>query len=118
MKRRQFLVTVPVVLAGCSTEEVSGDDPTGEMVELNEHDFQMRGQYNSAVVGTVENITDTELSMVSVEIAFVDSEGTQFAESLDSVTDLAAGRTWEFEALLTEEPHRVDDYDISVDVTE
>lgn len=135
MNRRTFIhasaaATIGAA-AGCieseeSDRESGGSDGNGgqggsdesQPVELLEHEWYMEGQYSSGVRGRVENISGEELSYVTLTVFFLDSEDVQIGEGLDSTTDLAAGRVWEFDALyLDDDPQRVDSYEIKTEVT-
>jgi hypothetical protein len=143
MNRRQYLTTAVtavggVALAGCSEEgdadegNANGGDPgNGDTgggnsgggdtggddqpdVEIQSHEFYEE-QFSAGVRGTAQNTTDRELSYVEAEAVFLDSEGTQIGEGLDNVSDLAAGRTWEFDCMfLGEDASRIASYEIEV----
>lgn len=142
MDRRAFLASaascIGIALAGCTSDSGDtqreqgqpGDDgssdggsSTGEdesggdnPVELLSHEWYNRGQFDTGVTGQVENVSDSELTYVEVSATFMDSEGVQFEESLANVSDLAAGRVWEFEAMfLGDDPSRVDTYEVALD---
>ena len=87
------------------------DQPDVEILsdEFYEEEFQ------SGVRGTAVNNTDSELSYVEATATFLDSEGTQIGEGLDNVSDLAAGREWEFDCLFTgQDESRIDTYELEV----
>jgi len=72
-------------------------------------------EFTAGVRGTAVNNTDRELSYVEATAVFLDSEGTQIGEGLDNVSDLAAGREWEFDCLFTgSDSSRIDTYEIEV----
>jgi dipeptidyl aminopeptidase/acylaminoacyl peptidase len=144
MNRREYLVGAggvasSMLLAGCSSEEESnrqdgdanngggsgggnGDanqDTTqsGKSVEILNHEWYEE-DFSSGVRGTIENLTDNELSYVEVKAYFLDSEGTQIGEGLDNFSDLAGGRKAEFECVfLGDDASRVDSYEIETSVT-
>ena len=46
---------------------------------------------------------------------FLDADGTQIGEGLDNVSDLAAGREWQFEcAYLDSDADQIEEYEIEV----
>lgn len=99
---------------GGSTDAESSD----QLVELLEHEWYNNGEYDSGVTGRLENVSGEQLSYVSVNVYFLDEEGTQIAEGLDNTNDLAADRVWEFDAMLLDgDASRVSDYEIETDVT-
>ena len=129
MQRRECLTTagaaVTVAIAGCGeTEEVGGDDPEGDLVSLVDHSLFDRtddfGTREIGVEGQVENISDEELSLVTISVDFFDQDDVLIDQGLTStISDLGAGVTAEFEVLyIGDEPDRIDDYDISVEVTD
>ena len=86
-----------------------GDQPT---VEILSHEFYSE-EFSSGVRGTLRNNTDSELSYVEVEAVFLDAEGVQIGDGIDNVTELAGGRTWEFDCMfLGDDPSRIDRYEI------
>jgi len=125
-----------LTLAGCSEDEGdsgggdangnSGDSGSGDSnngnggsndqpdVEILNHEFY-EDEFTVGVRGTAVNNTDSELGYVEAEAVFLDSEGTQIGEGLDNVTDLAAGREWEFDCMFTgQDESRIDSYEIDV----
>lgn len=146
MRRRNFIATIgatsTLAIAGCSSQESerqegSADGSSGEsssddgsagnsggsseqeqLVELVNHEFYNEGQFSIGVEGTLENVSGEELSYVAVNVYFLDSEGTQIGEGLDNTNDLAAGRTWEFDATyLDDEGDRIENYEIETEVS-
>jgi hypothetical protein len=126
MQRREYLSAAAAVgiaaVAGCSEqEEVSGNDDGsggGDLVALLEHELG-QADLGPSVQGRVENVSDKELLLVTVDVAYLDGEGVQIGEGLDTVSDLAAGRIWEFDApYLDTDDHRIDDYEITVTAQE
>lgn len=136
VSRRRYLATVSaavggVALAGCSDDEGdagaggadgdggdgdggSGDGNGSPDVEILDHEFYQE-QFQSGVRGTARNNTDRELGYVEAEAVFLDENGTQIGDGIDNVTDLAAGREWEFECMyLDDDPERIDSYEIEV----
>jgi hypothetical protein len=96
---------------GNSGNSDGGDQPDVEI--LNDEFYEE--QFQAGVRGTAVNNTDSELSYVEATATFLDSEGTQIGEGLDNVSDLAAGREWEFDCLYTgQDPERVDSYEVEV----
>ncbi|ELZ09281.1 hypothetical protein C479_10685 [Halovivax asiaticus JCM 14624] len=131
MQRRTFLAlagaSIPATLAGCteneSSDRQSGDDSgSGDgdgPVQFVDHEWYNSGAYEAGVTGQLENVSGDTLSYVEVSVYFLDEEGTQFEEGLDNTSELADGRTWEFDAMfLGDEPDRVDDYEIEWEVTD
>lgn len=83
-------------------------------IELLEHEFYQE-DFTEGVRGTAVNNTDSELGYVEANAVFLDESGTQIADGIDNVTDLAAGREWEFECLfLGSDASRIDRYEIEV----
>ena len=145
INRRRYLATVGasvvgLSLAGCSEDEGDsgegspggggngGDSGSGSGngggnggsggdqpdVEILNHDFYSE-EYQSGVRGTAQNNTDRELSYVEASAVFLDAEGTQIGDGLDNVSDLAAGRKWEFDCMyLGSDPERIDSYEVEV----
>ena len=144
MQRRTLLATTGTVLtagiAGCGSSDTGDreegstddgsteDDGSGEgsaddgseseqQIEVLNHEFY-EDDFSSGVRGTIENVSGEVLSYVEVQVYFLDSEGTQIGEGLDNTSDLAEGRSWEFEAAyLDSDPERIDTYEIETDVT-
>jgi len=141
LNRRRYLTMATatittLTLAGCSEDEGdsgggdangnSGDSGSGDSnngnggsndqpdVEILNHEFY-EDEFTVGVRGTAVNNTDSELGYVEAEAVFLDSEGTQIGEGLDNVTDLAAGREWEFDCMFTgQDESRIDSYEIDV----
>ncbi len=83
-------------------------------VEVLNHEFYSE-QFSSGIRGTAVNNTDSELNYVEATAVFLDGDGTQIADGLDNVTDLAAGREWEFDCVyLGTDPDRIARYEIEV----
>ncbi|MUV90388.1 hypothetical protein GJ629_11150 [Halapricum sp. CBA1109] len=83
-------------------------------MEILDHSFYQE-EFTSGVRGTAVNNTDGELSYVEANATFLDADGTQIGEGLDNVTDLAAGREWEFDCMfLGDDPSRIAEYEIEV----
>jgi|GEM_PF-3455893 len=94
-----------------------GGNDGGSSVEILDHEWYEE-QYSSGVKGTVENVSDEELSYVEVSAYFLDSEGTQIGDGLDNFTDLAPGRKAEFDCVfLGDDPSRVEEYEVEASVT-
>ncbi|MFD1646868.1 FxLYD domain-containing protein [Haloarchaeobius litoreus] len=130
-----------LALAGCTEEEPqdtaggdgggnggdSGDSDGGETgdnggdgnndrpdVEILEHEFYEE-EVGAGVRGVARNNTDSELTYVQAEAIFLDGDGTQIGEGLDNVTDLAAGREWEFDCMyLDSDSDRIAEYELDV----
>lgn len=142
MRRRSYLKhaggLVLVAIAGCveeddnaereqggaddgsttdSTDDTSGGN--GRPIELLSHEWYNEGRYEQGVRGQIENVSDSTLDYVEVEVYFLDSEGVQFEEGLDNVTDLASGRIWEFDVMFWgDDPERVDSYEVQTDYSD
>ena len=83
-------------------------------VEILNHEFYEE-EFQSGVRGTAKNNTDSELSYVEASAVFLDADGTQIGEGLDNVSDLAAGREWQFEcAYLDSDADQIEEYEIEV----
>lgn len=97
MNRRNFMKAAAVTgiipaLAGCSAS-AEGD------LEILSHRMA-KGQYgNLYVVGQARNNGDSSMSYASVEVVFLDGGGNQLESGMDNINNLAAGRTWNFEAI-------------------
>jgi len=140
LNRRRYLTTLgatatSLALAGCSSDDSgdssegnangnSGDSGGGDSgngggsnqpdVEILNHEFYEE-EFSAGVRGTAVNNTDSELGYVEATVTFLDSEGTQIGEGLDNVSELAAGREWEFDCMYTDQdPERIDTYEIEV----
>lgn len=97
---------------GDSNDGSSGDDQPD--VEILSDEFYEE-EFSSGVRGTAVNNTDSELSYVEATATFLDSEGTQIGEGLDNVSDLAAGREWEFDCMfLGDDASRIDTYELEL----
>ncbi|MFC4407979.1 FxLYD domain-containing protein [Haloarchaeobius iranensis] len=102
--------------SGNSNDGNSGDGGSNEQpdVEILNHEFYEE-EFSSGVRGTAVNNTDSEISYVEATATFLDSEGTQIGEGLDNVSDLAAGREWQFECMFTgQEESRIEEYEVEV----
>ncbi|MDL0144692.1 FxLYD domain-containing protein [Halobacterium salinarum] len=140
LNRRRYLATLgttasALTLAGCSESDSedsgggnandnSGDSSNGNSdnsggndqsdVEILSHEFY-EDEFSVGVRGTAKNNTDSELSYVQAEAVFLDESDTQIGEGLANVSDLAAGRKWEFDCMfLGDEPSRIDTYEIEL----
>lgn len=140
LNRRRYLTTVTatlstLALAGCSEDEGdsgggdangnggdsgSGDNNDGNGggnqpdVEILSHEFYEE-EFSAGVRGTAVNNTDSELSYVEAEVVFLDEDGTQIGEGMDNVSELAAGREWEFDCMfLGDDSSRIDTYEIDL----
>lgn len=134
INRRRYILTSSAVIGSLALSGCSGDDPSDTAegnpesnnggseggnsgneqseVEILEHSFYEE-QFTSGVIGTARNNTDNELNYVEVNAVFLDGEGTQIGEGLDNVSELAAGRTWEFDCMfLGENSGRIEQYEI------
>ena len=94
--------------------------PKAEDVEILSHEPYTEEYGGFGVRGEAKNVSGGTLSYVAIETVFLDAEGTQVAEGLDNVTELAADRTWAFDsmAMSTIDPSTVDSYEISVEVND
>lgn len=93
------------------------EDNQTEAIELLEHEFY-EGEREVGVRGQIENVSDEELAYVGTSQYYIDSEGIQFGTGFANTEELAAGRVWEFESrFLGDEPERIEDYDIQLEVT-
>jgi len=91
---------------------------SGNSVEILNHEWYEE-DFSAGVRGTIENTTDEELSYVEISVYFLDSDGTQIGEGLDNFSDLAGGRTAEFDAMyVDDDPSRVEEYEIEAEVTD
>lgn len=56
--------------------------------------------YNAKVSGVIKNITNKELSYVSIEFIIYDEAGNNLGTADTSIRHFASGDTWQFEARL------------------
>lgn len=102
-----------VALAGCSGESTddsaSGSKDGGgggsddqQQVKIVEHGTYEE-EFESGVEGKVENVTDSTLDYVEVEVKFFDAEGNRLGDNFTNVEDLAAGKTWQFKLMFLED---------------
>lgn len=107
---------------GSGGEDAGGDVDSGSgnrAIELLSHEWYDEDQFNRGVRGRIENVSDSTLDYVEVQVYFIDNEGVQFSESIDNVTDLSEGRVWEFDAMfLGDDPSRIDSYEIQTDYSD
>lgn len=68
---------------------------------LNHQSFEE--EYQSGVRGKLKNTSGETLDYVEVSVRFYDDEGTRIGENFTNATDLAAGKTWQFEVLFLED---------------
>lgn len=59
-------------------------------------------RYGSSVIGTIKNAGKRNYSYVQVEINLYNTEEEQVGSTLANVNNLAPGKTWRFEALVTD----------------
>ena len=112
MNRRNFIKTAVassgiMTVAGCSSAE--------DALEIQSHRMA-QGQFgNIYVVGRAKNTGDKTMDYASVEAVFLDGRGSQLESGMDNINNLAAGRTWEFEAIYPGmDGQRVHSYEIEV----
>lgn len=115
MRRRQLLAltttTAAGVLAGCL-----GDESDGEPIEILDHELYFEDS-DAGVRGEVENVTDSSIAYVRIDVYFLDEEGDRFSQGFEKLHDIPAGSVWEFDAMyLGTEPDRIDDYEIETEV--
>lgn len=83
-------------------------------LELVSHEWYEE-EYQSGVRGTAVNNTGDELASVWIEVIFLDADGAQVEEGLDSTSDLPDGREWKFDAGYPGmDSSAVEDYEISI----
>jgi len=91
----------------------SGGSGVAEKVDLLEHEWYDE-QFQSGVRGKAKNISDSELEYLKIKVVFLDADGVQIGDNFDNVTELAAGRTWQFETwFLGDDASAVDNYEIT-----
>ncbi len=52
------------------------------------------------IVGTIKNITDSELTYAQISFNLYDKEGNQVGTTSDNIIDLEAHGTWKFKAIV------------------
>lgn len=86
----------------------------GSGLELLSHEWYEE-DYSAGVRGSAVNNTGDELASVWIEVIFLDADGAQIEEGLDSTTDLPDGREWKFDAAyLGTDSSVVEDYEIEI----
>lgn len=135
MNRRNLLKTIGgiaiVGFAGCTAEEeknvaggtAGGDEETTEQenvwdgVKVLSHE-PVKTEYGGVrVEGQVKNLNDETVEMVSVDVQFLDGGGNVLSNSMDVISDLGAGQTWNFEVPFMEIDTQPEQYNLSLDVT-
>jgi len=67
----------------------------------------------NGVEGVAQNTADDVIDYAEIRVVFLDVEGVQVGEGLDNVTELAAGRKFEFDCMFTgDDWSAVSDYEI------
>lgn len=90
-----------------STEQQNKESESGPEGTINEHDsvkvlnakYDFKPFEGPVLEGKLENVTDEDLSQVEVQVHYFDSEETRLGESMDLVSDFAAGGTATFETI-------------------
>lgn len=96
------------------TEPTDSASSLGSL-ELADHEFAFEGGYKGSVVrGTVTNTSEETISLAEVRVRVFDDGGTYLGQYMDSIGDLAAGTTWQFEVILLVSPADIATYDIAV----
>ena len=86
-----------------------------DALTLRNHEMVVKDDYRGAVVqGTVENTGHQRVNVVEVRARVYTSNGSQLGRYLDSTHDLAPGGTWDFEAIVLEDPADIGSYDVAV----
>ncbi|QLD89193.1 hypothetical protein HWV07_09170 [Natronomonas salina] len=101
MNRRKFIKQATAATSMGTVMGLSGctGSAAEEALEIRSHRMA-RGQYgNLYVVGQAVNTGDKPMSYASVEVVFLDSSGSQLESGMDNINNLAAGRSWNFEAI-------------------
>jgi hypothetical protein len=125
MNRRSFIKTTggviaaSVGLAGCTGESASGSggggggsgsgsEPTATQsqygyaengIGISSWDVYSNDVGNVFAGGEATNISDSELGYVQIQVEFLDSTDTRLQTGLANTNNLAAGQTWQWEAI-------------------
>lgn len=86
-----------------------------ELLSLESHEFVVEDGYKGPTVqGTVRNTGGNPVTFAEVRVRVYDDTGAQLGRYLATTGDLAAGTTWQFEAILLASVSDIADYDIAV----
>ncbi|MBU4189687.1 MAG: FxLYD domain-containing protein [Candidatus Thermoplasmatota archaeon] len=95
-----FLVVALILLACGDTTEYG--EETAKTAELEILESNMNEEYGWAgleitVTGVAKNIGEEQLSWAEVKVKWYDANGTLLGTDTDSIQDLDAGESWNFE---------------------
>lgn len=95
--------TVSTTTQGGVAQQESARKPNLELLE----DKVEIGEYgNRYIVGAVKNNRNRKYSYVQITFALYDESGAQVGTALDNISDLEAGGTWRFKAIILEDSAR------------
>ena len=78
---------------------ISGNPPDLLLISW---DWETGGRYGApSIAGEVKNLTDRTYSYVQITCTLFDAQRRQVGQAWTNTTDLAAGRTWRFSAIVT-----------------
>lgn len=87
-------ILTTMLVVGC-TSSGSSPPPSGELAVIN-HEMT-KGESGVAVRVTVKNVGSVMVELAQVTVSFYDADKNLIDSSSDSVMNLGAGETWDFE---------------------
>lgn len=79
------------------SEEAPGEAPTTEKLEILSHEMITTEDGGKIVQGTARNVSGSMFHNATIRVKFYDASGTFITGSLDTIVNLGAGETWDFE---------------------
>jgi len=66
------------------------------------------------IEGTVKNTSGTTLSYAQIEARLYDTNGTRIGSGMDNVSNLRAGKSWQYEMFILVDPWEVESIELEV----
>ena len=98
------------------TEQTEEKKPEQEPYTISDEALDTSNPYAVKITGTLVNNTDEDKSYLQIEYNLYDADGAQIGTAFANINNLKAGGTWKFEAMGTEKPEDVANWE-RVDVS-
>ncbi len=98
------------------TEQAEEKKQEQEPYTISDEALDTSNPYGVKITGTLVNNTDDDKSYLQIEYNLYDADGAQIGTAFANINNLKAGGTWKFEAVGTENPEDVANWE-RVDVS-
>ena len=99
--------------AASTTEETTPaeEEPAAPEYEITDTEY-VEEDFSKYVTGVLKNNSDKDKSYLQITFPYTDADGNKLGTAIDNISELKAGETWKFKAIILE----TSDQEVKVDV--